>query len=233
MGYLEKHQSIRLAFRGTGRIRFKAYNKRNIPFFQRNNERGRRMSLQGHDIQKISLRQFRTQYLKKCGAAVGNGCNRPRLACRIVKNQGGSNIGRRQYRHRIPPRLQRYANSACSQAGWHWQQCALPLIRAFSILLNMLLIQRHHLAQTFLKQCLRILFGGRSSFPGLLILLRRYRSHFLRRQCLSRQSGSLRHQQHHRKKQCNNPFHGSSFHAHAVTVAKDATLFSQGTGSTL
>ena len=28
------------------------------------------------------------------------------------------------------------------------------------------------------------------------------------------------------------PFHNSSFHAHAVTVAKDATLFSQGTSST-
>ena len=35
-----------------------------------------------------------------------------------------------------------------------------------------------------------------------------------------------------KEEQCNNPFHNSSFYAHAVTVAKDATLFSQGTGST-
>ena len=59
------------------------------------------------------------------------------------------------------PRFQSYTHRARPQVGRYGQQGSLALIRSLPIFLNMSLIQRHHLAQTFFKQGLGFLrFAG-------------------------------------------------------------------------
>ena len=72
-----------------------------------------------------------------------------------MKDKGGCDIGGREYLDRSAARLKGNAHRARVQRGGYRQQGAFTLIRAFPIFLNLPLIERHHLAQTFLKERLR------------------------------------------------------------------------------
>ena len=217
MGHLEKHQRIGPAFRRTHGVGLKPHNQGNIPFFQRDDERGCGVPLCGQDVQQVPFRQFRAQYLKGRREAVGDGRYGPRLSCRIVKHQRCRDIGRGKDPHRRSAGFQRDAHRACVQCRRYGQQGTVSLIRAFPVLLDMPFFQRQHLPQGFFKQGLGILFWSwRGSSGGRLPLLRRFRMTWRLRRRLGGVS-RRRHRQRDQKKQCEKNVHGNPFHANAIT----------------
>ena len=155
-GQLEKDKRVRLALGGAHGIRFQSDDQRDVPVLQRDYKGGRGVTLRGHDVGQVSVRQFRAQYLKEGRPAVGHRSDRPRLAVRIMKNQRRGDIGRGEHRHGRTARLQRHAHRACVQCRRHGQQGAVAFIRARVIFLYLPLIQRHHLPQTLFKQGLGV-----------------------------------------------------------------------------
>ena len=156
MGKLEEDKRVRLALGGADGIRFQSDDQRDVPILQRDYKGGRGVTLRGHDVEQVSVRQFRAQYLKEGRPAVGHRRDRPGLTCRIMKNQRRGDIGRGEHRHGRTARLQRHAHRARVQCWRHGQQGAVTLVRARPVFLYLSLIQRHHLPQTLFKQGLSV-----------------------------------------------------------------------------
>lgn len=172
MGELEQHQRVRLALRRTHGIRFQPDDQRYVPAFQRHHNGGRGIPLRGHDVEQVSVRQFRAQHLKEGRPSVGYGGNRPGLTRGVVEDQRRGDIGRGEHRHGRTARLQRHAHSASVQSRRHGQQGAVTLVRARAVFLYLVLIQRHHLPQTLFKQGLRVpRFFVRRILDGFLFRL--------------------------------------------------------------
>ena len=86
-GQLEKDKRVRLAPGGADGIRFQSDDQRYVPVLQRDHKGGRGVTLRGHDVEQVSVRQFRAQYLKEGRPAVGHRSDRLGLACRIMKTR--------------------------------------------------------------------------------------------------------------------------------------------------
>ena len=80
MGKLEKDKRVRLALGGAHGIRFQPDDQRDVSVLQRDYKGGRGVTLRGHDVEQVSVRQFRAQYLKEGRPAVGHRSDRPGLA---------------------------------------------------------------------------------------------------------------------------------------------------------
>ena len=161
LGDLKQHQRIGFALRAAYRIRFQADHQGNVLLFQRDNEGCGAIALRRHDVQQVAVRQFWPQNLKERRPAVGDRGNGPGLPGGIVDQQRSGDIGRGEYLDRCFARFKGHSYCARTQGRRHRQQGAFALIRPFAVLLNLAVVQGHHLAQTLLKQCLRVrLLGG-------------------------------------------------------------------------
>ena len=121
MGKLEQDKRVRLALRCAHGIRFQPDDQRHVPAFQRHHKGGRGVALRGHDIEQVSVRQFRPEHLEEGRPAVGHGRDRLGLACGIMESQSGGDIGRGEDGHGRMARLKGNAHRARVQGGRHGQ----------------------------------------------------------------------------------------------------------------